>query len=129
MSRISPILSRFSETAGHLSGLAGQIFEDRLELMGLELREAQIRMVQAWLLACMGVIFSMVGILLLILAGIYILPPEWRIYGFVAAAAASLLAGGGIFRALSQHLGQKPLAFDQSIAELKKDMTCFSIKK
>ncbi len=51
---------------------------------------------------------------------------QWRIYGLIAAAVASLLAGVFIFIALSRHLGQKPLAFDQSLAELKKDMTCFS---
>jgi uncharacterized membrane protein YqjE len=108
--------------------LAGQILEDRLALLSLELREAKIRLVQAWLLACIGVVFTMVGLLLLVLVGVYILPPEWRIYGLVAAAAASLLAGVVIFIALGRHLGQKPLAFDQSLTELKKDMKCFSIR-
>ncbi|WP_163339807.1 phage holin family protein [Desulfopila sp. IMCC35008] len=128
MSRLPMIISRMTGAAGRVSGLAGQILEDRLELLALELREAKIRLVQAWLLACIGVVFSMLGLLLLVLAGVYILPPEWKIYGLVTAAATSLLAGVITFIALSRHLGQKPLAFEQSLAELKKDLTCFSTK-
>jgi uncharacterized membrane protein YqjE len=128
MNRMPLIISRLTGAAGRFSGIAGQILEDRLELLSLELREAKIHLVQAWILACFGIVFSMVGLLLLVLAGVYVLPVEWRIYGLVAASAASLLAGLMIFIALSRHLGEKPLGFDQSLAELKKDMTCFSIK-
>ena len=128
MNRLPLIISGFTGAAGRFSGIAAQILEDRLELLALELREAKIRLVQALLLACIGVVFSMLGLLLLVLAGVYVLPPEWRIYGLVAAAVASILAGVVVFIVLSRHLGRKPLAFDQSIAELKKDMTCFSTR-
>ena len=125
MNRLPLIISGFTGAAGRLSGVAAQILEDRLELLALEVREAKIRLVQALLLACVGVVFSIVGLLLLVLAGVYVLPPEWRVYGLVAAAAAGILAGVIVFIVLSRHLGRKPLAFDQSIAELKKDMKCF----
>ena len=128
MTRLPLIISRFTGVAGRFGGLAGQILEERLTLLALELREAKIHLVQAWLLACLGVVFSMTGLLFLVSAGVYILPAEWRIYGLVAAAAISLLAGVMIFIALSRLLGQKPLAFDQSLAELKKDLACFSIR-
>ena len=127
MTRLPLTISRFTGAAGRFSGLAGQILEDRLELLALELRETKIRLVQAWLLACMGVVFSIAGLLLLVLAAVYILPPEWNIYGLVAAAFASLLAGVVLFIVLNRHLGQNPLAFGQSLAELKKDLKCFSI--
>jgi uncharacterized membrane protein YqjE len=125
MNRLPLIISGFTGAAGRLSGVAAQILEDRLELLALEVREAKIRLVQALLLACIGVVFSMVGLLLLVLAGVYVLPPEWRIFGLIAAAATGILAGVIVFFLLSRHLGRKPLAFDQSIAELKKDMKCF----
>ncbi len=129
MSRLPLFISGLTETTGRLSGLAGQILQDRLELLALELREAKIRLIQAWLLACMAMVFSLIGILLLVVSGMYVLPPEWRIYGLLAVALVSLMAGLVIFMALSRHLSQKPRAFDQSIAELKKDMSCFSTKK
>ncbi len=128
MNRLPLIISGFAGAAGRLGGIAAQILEDRLELLALELREAKIRLVQALLLACIGVVFSMLGLLLLVLAGLYVLPPELRIYGLVAAAVASMLAGVVVFLKLSRHLGRKPLAFEQSVAELKKDMTCFSTR-
>ena len=128
MDRLSLIISGFSGAAGRLGGTAVQILQDRLQLLALEVREAKIHLVQALLLACMGVVFSLLGLLLLVLAGLYVLPPEWRFYGFMLAAVVSMLAGWAVFIVLSRHLQRKSLVFDQSLAELKKDMICFSIR-
>ena len=121
-------ITRLTGTAGRIGDIAAQVLEDRLTLLALEMREAKIRLLQAWLLACIGVIFSLLGLLLLALAGVYALPVEWRLYGLVGTAIAGMLAGVAAFIALNRHLGQRPLAFDQSIAELRKDITCFSTR-
>lgn len=128
MERLRLIIAELMEPAGRLGGVAGQILQDRLDLLALELREAKIRWVQAMLLACMGVLFSLLGLLLLLLAGAYALPPEWRLYGLAAEGAASLLAGATAFTFLRRRLGRKPTAFAQSLAELKKDTECFSTR-
>ena len=128
MNRLPLILSGVSGAAGHLGGIAAQVLQDRLELLGLELREAKIRAVQALLLACMAVVFSLLGLLLLVLTGVYALPPQWRLYGLFAAATVSLLAGAAVFLVLRRCLTQQPLAFEQSTIELKKDTACFSTK-
>lgn len=128
MDRLPLIISGFSGGAGRFGGIVIQILQDRLELLALELREAKIRFVQALLLACMGVVFSLLGLLLLVLAGLYVLAPEWRLFGLIAVAMLSVLAGVIVFIILSRHLERKTLAFDQSLAELKKDTTCFSTK-
>lgn len=124
----TPIISGFTGAAGRFSGIAIQILQDRLELLSLELREAKIRFVQILILACVGILFCMLGLLLLVLAGVYALSPEWRFYGLIAAAAASILAGALVFMVLRRHLKRKQLAFDQSLAELKKDKSCFSTR-
>ena len=124
-----PIISGCTGSVGRLGGIAAQILQDRLELLALELREAKIRFIQALLLASMGVAFFMLGILLMVLAGVYFLAPEWRLYAIAGAAAGSILTGVTIFFALGQHLKPKQLAFDQSLAELKKDTACFSTRK
>lgn len=129
MNRLPLIISGFTGAAGRFGGLTIEILQDRLELLALELREAKIRLVQVLLLACIGVVFSLLGLLLLVVAGVYILGPEWRIYGIGVAAAVSMLIGGVVFVALSRHLERKPMAFDQSLAELKKDSACFSTRK
>ena len=128
MRRLPLFITGFTGAAGRYGDLASQILQDRLELLALELREAKIRFVQALLLACMAVVFSLLGLLLVVLAGLYLLPPEWRIYGITAVAAASVLGGTTLFIILSRHLGRKPPLFAQSLTELKKDSTCFSTK-
>jgi uncharacterized membrane protein YqjE len=128
MDKLPLIISGLTGTAGKFAGIAGQILQDRLELLALELREAKIRFIQAVLLVCMAVVFSLLGLLLLVLAALYVLPPEWRLYGLTFAAVASILAGTIAFIVLCRHLARKPLAFDQSLTELKKDTTCFSTK-
>lgn len=118
----------FNGAATRLGRVTAQILQDRLELLALELREAKILFAQALILVCLGVAFCLLGLLLLILATVYGLPPEWRVYGLAATALVSLLVGAVAFRALNRILGQSPLAFDQSVAELKKDATCFLTK-
>lgn len=128
MDRLSMIFSGFTGTAGRFGNIGLQILEDRLELLSLEMREAKIRFVQALLLTCLGVVFSLLGILLLVLTILYLLPPELRLYGLTIAALVSMFAAMVIFILLRRHLERKPLAFDQSLSELKKDTTCFSTK-
>jgi uncharacterized membrane protein YqjE len=128
MNRLPMFISENTGIAGRLGGTASEILQDRLELLALELREAKILFIQAVLLVCMAVVFSLLGLLLLVLAGIYVLPPEWRLYGMIVAAAVSMLTGTAAYLTLLRHLQRKPLAFDQSLAELKKDATCFSTK-
>ena len=127
MDRLSTIVSEVSEAAGRVGGVAGETLRDRLELLALELREAKIRLLQFLLLVCMGVVFSLLGLVLLVLTAIFVLPPQWRLYGFAAAAVLSLLAGALAFGALRRRLSS-PVAFDQTVAELQKDAACFSTR-
>ena len=118
----------FNGAATRLGRVTAQILQDRLELLALELREAKILFAQALILVCLGVVFCLLGLALLIVVAVYGLPPEWRLYGLTVTALASLLAGAGALRALNRILGQSPLVFGQSVAELKKDATCFLTK-
>jgi uncharacterized membrane protein YqjE len=128
MNRLPGGIFEFTGAAARLSGVAAQILQDRLELLALEVREAKIRFVQALILVCLGVVFATLGLLLLILTGVHELPLEWRVYGLAGAALITLAAGTASFLGLRRVLGQTPLAFDQSVAELKKDAACFLTK-
>jgi len=121
-------ISGFTGTAARISGIAAQILQERLELLALELREAKIRFVQALILTFMGMVFTLLGLLLVVMAGVYALPPEWRMFGVVAAGVISILAGLAAFASLCRRMGQESLAFDQSLTELKKDTACFSTR-
>ena len=128
MHALPSLLTEVVGTAGRLGGLALQMLQDRVELLALELREAKIRSLQLLLLLCLGMCCCMLGLLLLVVAGVLALPPEWRIVGLASAGGASLVAGGAFLWALRRRLTRAPMAFAQTMDELKKDAACFSIK-
>lgn len=128
MNLLPPGISRIAQAAGRLGWTSVQILEDRLELLSLELREAKIRFVQALVLACLGVACFMFGIGLMVLGCLFALPDEWKLLGFAAAAMISLLGAGAAFMTLIRRTSSKPMAFSQSLAELKKDRSCFSTR-
>jgi uncharacterized membrane protein YqjE len=108
-----------------LGGVGADLVGDRIELVALELRESKIRLVQALMLAFAAMALCFLGLALLILAVALALPPHWRLPGVVVMAGLSLLAGLWIYSTLRRRLSRWPLAFDQSLAELKKDKACF----
>jgi uncharacterized membrane protein YqjE len=99
MDRLPLIISGFTEAAGRLGGIAAQILRDRLDLLALKLREARIRFVQALLLTCMGVVFSLLGLLSLILAADY---PNFCFRSDTYARADKLISKMGNLYVLDQ---------------------------
>lgn len=118
-------LSELVATAGRMAGLALDVAVDRLELLGLEAREVKIRLVQLVLLAFLGAALFLMGLSLAILAVFLALPPEWRLLLAAGGGAVLLLAGALTLFILRRRLSRLPLAFSQSVAELKKDRACF----
>lgn len=114
-----------SGTAGRLSSLVAETVRDRVELLGLELREDKIRLVQVLILACFGVIFALLALILGILALLVLLPPEWRAAGMGILAGACLVGALWVFTSLRRRLGQGLHPFAQTLEELKKDRQCF----
>jgi uncharacterized membrane protein YqjE len=125
MSGLSSALKELAGAAGRLGGLAAETLKDRLELLALELREDKIRVIQVLILAFLGTALILFGLLLLVAAGIYALPAEWRLTGLVLAALAALTAGWLALCALRKRLSVRHGIFAQSIAELEKDRACF----
>ena len=125
MSGVSTALTELAEAFGRLGGLAADTLGDRLELLALELREDRVRIMQLLILAFLGSALLLCGFILLVVAGIYALPPQWRLLGLLLAAAATLLTGGAALCTLKRRLRYRPGLFSQSMAELKKDKACF----
>lgn len=125
MSGVSTALTELAGAVGRLGGLAADTLGDRLELLALELREDRVRIMQLLILAFLGSALLLCGFILLLAAGIYALPPQWRLLGLFLAAAATLCSGGVALRTLKLRLRTRPGLFSQSMAELKKDKACF----
>ena len=110
---------------GRLAGLALSLLAERLELAGLELREAEIRLVQAGVLALTGMILFALALGLAVVCVMLVLPEPWRPWAAGAGAGVCLLCGWWALFALRRRLSRRPLAFAQTIEELKKDRACF----
>ncbi|SNR88482.1 Uncharacterized membrane protein YqjE [Humidesulfovibrio mexicanus] len=118
-----------------LGGASGRVAEalvqtakDRVELLGIELREDKIRLVQALILACAGVVLGLMALVLGVLALLAVLPEFWRApaMGFVALVCA--VAAVWAFGALRSKIAGRGRLFAQTLDELEKDKTCFSTR-
>ncbi|MBU1229047.1 MAG: phage holin family protein [Proteobacteria bacterium] len=125
MSAMSSALQDLAGAAGRLGGLAAGILKDRLELLALELREGKVRIIQVLILAFLGTALVLFGLFLLILAGVYALPEQWRLAGLFVAGLATLLGGLAALCSLRRRLGARSGLFAQTLAELEKDKACF----
>ncbi len=112
-------------TSGRIAEALAQTLKDRIELLGLELREDKIRLVQVLILACCGVVFGLLGLILGILALLAILPIEWRAAGMGVLAGACIVAAVWAFAGLKHRLAGRKNMFAQTLAELEKDKQCF----
>ena len=118
-------LSELMAAAGRMAGLALDIVVDRLELLGLEAREVKVRLVQMLLLAVFGAALFLMGLALAVVALFLALPPQWRLWLAAGGGALLLLVGTCALFVLRRRLARLPLAFSQSVADLKKDRACF----
>jgi uncharacterized membrane protein YqjE len=112
-------------TTGRVVAALAQTLRDRIELLGLELREDKARLVQILILACCGVVFALLGLILGILTILALLPAEWRELGMGVLAGACLVAAVWAFAGLRHRLAGRGHMFAQTLAELEKDKTCF----
>jgi uncharacterized membrane protein YqjE len=116
------LLSGVVEALAGLGTSAAGMVGDRLELAALELREAKIRLIQVLALVCAGVVLTLFGLMLLGLAAIYLVPPQWRLHALAALGGLGLLAGLWVLVSVRRRM--TPL-FAQTLDELKKDRQCF----
>lgn len=112
-------------TTSRVAGALSQTLKDRIELLGLELREDKIRLVQVLILACCGVVFALLGLILAVLTILAMLPAEWRALGMGVMAGACLVAAAWAFAGLKRRLTGRGQMFAQTLAELEKDKACF----
>lgn len=112
-------------TSGRVAGALAQTLKDRIELLGLELREDKIRLVQVLILACCGVVFALLGLILAVLTILALLPMQWREAGMGVMAGACIVAAAWAFAGLKRRLTGRGQMFAQTLAELEKDKACF----
>ena len=128
MLRMSGHINSLTDAAGRIGEIGTGFLEDRLELLALEAQEAKIRLAQIVLLVCAGSVFTVFGIVLLMCAVIYLMPPEWRLYGLFGSAAVSILLGVLALILLGRVFRTATTPFAATVQEIKKDVACFSTR-
>ncbi|WP_428562961.1 MAG: phage holin family protein [Solidesulfovibrio sp. DCME] len=125
---MAPSPGTLAALADAFSGLTAAVADmllSRLELAGLEAREAAVRLVQVLLLACLGCGLLLLGLGLGLFAVILATPPAWRLAAAGGGAALALLAGLVALVRMRTRLAALSGLFAESLANLKKDRECF----
>ncbi|GAB6126830.1 phage holin family protein [Humidesulfovibrio idahonensis] len=112
-------------TSGRVAAALAQTVKDRIELLGLELREDKIRLVQILILSCCGVVFALLGLILGVLTFLALLPVEWRVAGMGVLTGICFVAAAWAFVGIKRRLAGRNHMFAQTLAELEKDKSCF----
>jgi uncharacterized membrane protein YqjE len=97
-----------TEAGRRLAGLALELLADRLELAGLELREAKLRLVQALVLALCAMMLLALALALAVVTVLLVLPPPWRPLAAGLGAGCCLLLGAGVLIGLRRRLARRP---------------------
>ncbi|EMG39138.1 putative membrane protein [Desulfocurvibacter africanus PCS] len=100
-------------------GLA--ILHNRLQLLSLELKEEQLRFVQALVWSLLGLGLFFMGLVLAVLAVIFLAGEEHRLMALAVCAGVLLLAGLASALIAMARLKRQPAPFAQTIAEFGKD--------
>ena len=100
MLRISRQFSALGDAATKIGEIGTGFLEDRFELLALEVQELKIRLTQILVLACVGSVYTLAGLVALCCVLIRVLPPEWRLYAHLACAAMGILLSYRLFAIL-----------------------------
>lgn len=128
MLRMPRHMKSLTGAASKIGEIGTGFLEDRLELLALEVQEVKIRLVQVILLVSACSVFAVFGLILLLCAAIYAIPPEWRLYALLLCAAFSILLGILALFLLRRVLRTAPIPFAETVQEIKKDVACFSTR-
>lgn len=118
-------LADLLDAGGTIAAVLADLAAARLELAGIEAREAAVRLAQVVILACLGCGLLAVGVGLALLAAVLFVPPPYRALTAAAGAALTLGAGALFLARVRARLAHAPRLFTESIQEFQKDRECF----
>lgn len=125
MAASSDFRAALREAGGGLVAALAELLVSRLELVGLETREAMVRLIQAVLLTCLASGLLVLGLGLAFLAAVVAVPPQWRAAAAAGAAILALAAGAMTLLRLRCRLARLPELFAATVEAIKKDKACF----
>jgi uncharacterized membrane protein YqjE len=101
------------------TGLA--VFQNRLELFGVEVEEQKTRLLRVLFLGAAAVLLANIALLAVTLAIIVLAGEGARVAVLVGLSLFYASAAGGVFLLLRKELRSAPPPFNGTVLELKKD--------
>jgi len=119
--KLAAFLADAGGTVRRATDLGLAMLHTRLRLFSLEIKEEQLRLVQALVWAGLGLGLVFMGLILVVLAVLQAVGEEHRLLALTLSAAGMLLAGATALLLTVARLKRRPAPFAQTMAELKKD--------
>lgn len=98
-----------------------QLCTTRLELVAVELQEERQHAFRALALLGGGAVLLIIGLTVLLVAGMLALPPEWRPWGGAAAGLVLMAVGMVLLTRCRKLIRDRTPPFAATLAELKRD--------
>jgi len=96
-------------------------FQNRVELLAVELKEEKTNVVQLFIYVALALFFAMMTVIVLTATVILLFSAEHRIYAAGGFSVIYLIGAIWSFVALKSRLKQTGVPFSESLNELKKD--------
>ena len=103
-----------------------EVLQNRLELAAVELEEQKLRLVRMLIFAAVAVFLANTAVLALSATIVLLAGEQARVAVLIGLTVLYITAAAGAFFALRKELRSASPAFQDSIAELKKDLECLS---
>lgn len=129
MDDVEPGAGGVSASLRRIGSSLAALLRARTELLGVELQEEKLRVLNLLVWAGIALALAAAGILLVVgILAFYL----WQQFGYpgVIALAAVVLAGAWVLlRILRRRLEQEPAPFATTIAEIGKDLECLRTRE
>jgi uncharacterized membrane protein YqjE len=109
------------DLARRVMARALQLVSTRLELFTLELHEERQHAVRSLGLLAGGALLLVIGLMVLLVAGLLALPPEWRPWAGAAVGLIFITLGTVLITRCRRLLRDRTPPFAASLAELERD--------
>lgn len=117
------------ESARKLAGTGLAVLQNRVELLAVEIQEGKARLVRTLLLVAMLVLLGNMAAILVTATIIFLAPERAQGPLLVALSLLYALAAGTVFLVLRKQLQSEPPPFEDTVAELKKDLEWLDPRK
>ena len=124
MLHLAVLLGALPGSLRRLASLGLALAANRLELFSVEFKQEQVRFLSLLLWGEAGLVLSVVGLVLALMAVVWAVPPDYRLLVLALAAAAFLLAAALVLISVHRRVTRCRMPFSETLGQFNKDREC-----